>query len=253
MPVRKVALAILLATLIPTVTFPQTHPTDKVTQGIEWFSLANNIKVHRRLSFLVEGQFRFARQFEPMQFQFRTAPEIHVNKNLSVIPFGYVYTWNPVYGKQPAKYVNNEHRFYQQVSYKHRMGRVHLSHRGRIEERHIQVHSIENGDVVNQGYNLDLTRFRYRLMANIPFKGTEIGPGTMFASFYDEVFVEWGKVVVHHWDQNRAFAGVGYQVNKKLTMTGGFLYHMLVKLNGVQQENNLGFQLNATYNFDLTN
>jgi hypothetical protein len=250
--VRKTALAILIAALVPGITFSQSHPTDKVTQGIEWFSLANNVKVHKRLSLLVEGQFRFARQFEPMQFQFRTAAEIHVNKNLSVMPLGYVYTWNPVYGKQPAKYVNNERRFYQQVFYKHRVGRVHLSHRGRVEERHIQVHSLENGEVVNQGYDLYLTRFRYRVMANIPFKGTEILPKTMFASFYDEAFVEWGKVVVHHMDQNRLFAGVGYQVNKKFAMTGGFLYHMLVKLNGVQQENNLGVQINATYNFDLT-
>ena len=112
---RKVALAILLIA-IPIVTFSQTHPTDKVTQGIEWFSLANNIKVHKRLSLLVEGQFRFAGQFEPMQFQFRTGGEIHINKNLSVMPLGYVYTWNPTYGKQPAKYVNNEHRINQQVS-----------------------------------------------------------------------------------------------------------------------------------------
>ena len=249
---RKVALAILLIA-IPIVTFSQTHPTDKVTQGIEWFSLANNIKVHKRLSLLVEGQFRFAGQFEPMQFQFRTGGEIHINKNLSVMPLGYVYTWNPTYGKQPAKYVNNEHRIYQQVSYKHKMGKVHLSHRGRFEERYIQVHTTENGDIINHGYDLLLNRFRYRLMANVPFKGTEIAPKTVFASFYDEVFVEWGKVVVHHVDQNRAFAGLGYQVNKKLTMTGGFLYHMLVKLNGVQQENNLGVQVNATYNFDLTN
>src|ERR1044071_7665272 len=115
MRLRKSAPALLLALLVPALTFSQPHPTDKVTQGIEWFSLANNIKLHKRVSLLVEGQFRFAGQFEPMQFQFRTAPEIHVKKNLSEIPFGYVYTWNPLYGKQPAKYVNNEHRIYQQV------------------------------------------------------------------------------------------------------------------------------------------
>ena len=250
---RKVALTVFLVTLIPVLTFSQSHPTDKVTQGIEWFSLANNVRVHKRLTLLVEGQFRFARQFEPMQFQFRMAPEIHINKNLSVIPLGYVYTWNPIYGKQPAKYVNNERRIYQQVFYKHRIGKVHLSHRGRLEQRHIQVHSMENGDIVDHGYDLYLNRFRYRLMANVPFKGTEIGPKTMFASFYDEVFIEWGNAIVYHKpDQNRLFAGLGYQATRKIGITGGFLYHMLVKLNGVQQENNFGVQLNATYNFDLT-
>ncbi|MEI9920309.1 MAG: DUF2490 domain-containing protein [Bacteroidota bacterium] len=251
---RKAALAILIAATLPSVTFSQSHPTDKVSQAIEWFSLSNNIKVHKRLSFLVEGQFRFAGQFQPMQFQFRTGADIHITKNFSVMPLGYVYTWNPTYGKQPAQYVNNEHRFYQQVFYKHHAGKFHFSHRGRLEERHIQVHTMENGEVINEGYDRYLTRFRYRLMVNVPFKGTEIAPKTTFASFYNETFIEWGKGVVHRApDQNRLFAGVGYQASKKFTMTGGFLYHMLVKLNGVQQENNFGFQVNATYNFDLTN
>jgi hypothetical protein len=251
--VRKVILAVLSALLIPVITFSQSHPTDKVTQGIEWFSLANTIKVHKRVSILAEGQFRFAGQFEPMQFQFRTGADIHVTKKLSVMPFGYVYTWNPMYGKQPAKYVNNEHRIYQQVTYKHQVGKVQLSHRGRLEQRHIQVHSLENGEVISQGYDLFLNRFRYRLMMNVPLKGTEIVPKTMFATFYDEVFMEWGKAIVYHKpDQNRVFAGLGYQASKKFTITGGFLYHMLVKLNGVQQENNFGVQINASYNFDLT-
>jgi hypothetical protein len=251
--VRQVTLAILLTALVPTLTFSQSHPTDKVTQGIEWFSLANNIKVHKRLSVLVEGQFRFADQFQPMQFQFRTGTDIHINKNLSIMPLGYVYTWNPTYGKQPAKYVNNEHRIFQQVFFKHHIGKIFLSHRGRIEERFIQLHSTENGEVINQGYDLHMNRVRYRLMVNVPFKGSEIGPKTMFASFYEEVFVEWGKPIIRHKpDQNRVFAGLGYQANKKFMITGGFLYQMLVKLNAVQQENNLGVQLSAAYNIDLT-
>jgi hypothetical protein len=250
---RNITLAVLLAALIPVLTFAQSHPTDKVEQGIQWFSLANNIKMHKRVSLLVEGQFRFADELQPMQFQFRTGADIHINKNLSIMPLGYVYVWNPIYGKQPAKYVNNEHRIYQQVFYKHHIGKVHLSHRGRLEQRHIEVHTTENGDIINHGYDLYLNRFRYRLLLNIPFKGTEIGPKTLYASFYDEVFIEWGKAIVYHKpDQNRLFAGLGYQVNKKVGVNGGFLYQMLVKLNGVQQENNYGFQLNATYNIDLT-
>jgi hypothetical protein len=253
MPMRKVTLVVLTAILIPVLTFSQPRPTDKVTQGVEWFQYTNNIKVHKRVSLLAEGVFRFAGDFEPMQFQVRTGADFHITKNLSVMPLGYVYTWNPTYGKQPAKFVNNEHRIYQQVSYKHRLGKVQISHRGRVEERRIQVHTVENGDVINQGYDLSLLRVRYRLMASIPFKGTEIGPKTMFANFYGESLMEWGKRVVYHRpDQNRLFAGLGYQTNKKMTITGGLIYQMLVKLNGVQQENNLGIQIQATYNFDLT-
>lgn len=250
-PVRKIILCLLIA-VIPGLTLAQT-PKDKVSQGIEWFSWATNVKVHKKLSILAEGQFRFAGQFEPMQFQFRTAAEIHINKNLSIAPLGYVYTWNPTYGKQPNKFVNNEHRIFQQVQYKHRVGRMYFAHRGRIEQRFIEVHTTQNGEVINQGYDLYLNRFRYRFNVNIPLGKTDIGPKTVFASFYDEVFLDFGKKVVYHKpDQNRLFAGIGYQANNKFTITSGFLYHMLVKLNGVQQENNFGVQVNLAYNIDLT-
>jgi hypothetical protein len=250
--VRKIIPCLLIA-IIPGLTLAQSASREKVSQGIEWFSWATNVKVHKKLSILAEGQFRFAGQFEPMQFQFRTAAEIHINKNFSVVPLGYVYTWNPTYGKQPAKFVNNEHRIFQQAQYKHRLGRVHISHRGRLEQRFIEVHTAQNGEVINQGYDLYLNRLRYRLAMNIPFGKNEIGPKTTFASFYDEVFVEFGKNVIKHKpDQNRLFAGIGYQANSRFTITTGFMYHMLVKLNGVQQENNFGVQANLAYNIDLT-
>jgi hypothetical protein len=250
--VRNLALATLLVLLLPSLTFSQSSPTDKVTQGIEWFSWATNVKVHKKVTLLAEGQFRFAGQFQPMQFQARTAAEFHIAKGFSVAP-GYVYTWNPTYGKQPSKYVNNEHRIFEQVQYKHRAGRVYFSHRGRLEQRFIQTHANQNGEIVDEGYTLYTNRIRYRLTVNIPLGKKEIGPKTMFASVYDEVFMQFGKNIVYHKpDQNRLFAGVGYQANSKFTVTGGFLYHMLVKLNGVQQENNLGMQVNFAYNIDLT-
>ncbi|HEX8060137.1 MAG TPA: DUF2490 domain-containing protein, partial [Cyclobacteriaceae bacterium] len=226
---RPLTLAVLLAILVPVLTFSQPRPTDRVTQGIEWFQLSNNIKVSKRATLLAEGVFRFAGGFDPMQFQVRVGADIHVNENLTVMPLGYVYTWNPVYGKQPAKYVNNEHRLYQQAAYKHRIGRIQLLHRGRFEERYIQVHTMENGEVINHGYDLPLIRVRYRLMMNIPLNGAEIGSKTIYASFYDEIYMEFGKAIVYHKpDQNRVFAGLGYQANDKLTITGGFIYQMLV-------------------------
>jgi hypothetical protein len=247
--VKRSVLPLVFALILPAVTLAQSASKQKVSQAIEWFSWANNVKVHKNLTIMAEGQFRFAGDFEPMQFQFRTAADIQISKNLSIAPLGYVYTWNPTYGKQPNKFVNNEHRIFQQVTYKHKAGRVSFSHRARFEERFVQVHNTQNGEVVNQGYDLYLNRLRYRLMINVPLGKSE----KLFASFYDEVFLDFGKNVVNHDpDQNRLFLGAGYQVTKKLTVTTGFLYHMLTKLNGYQQENNFGIQINAAYNIDLT-
>lgn len=250
---NKVALALTLAALLPHVTFSQSDSKEEVSQAIEWFSLTNNIKVNKRLTLIAEGQFRFAQAFEPMQFQFRTAAEIHLSKSFSVIPLGYVYTANPLYGKQPNKFVNNEHRFWQQVAFKHRSGRFQISHRGRLEQRYMQIHVMNNGELVNEGFENYANRIRYRLMVNVPLNKSEMGPKTVFASVYDEVFASWGpRVTYHKPDQNRLFAGVGYQLNKDFTITSGLLYQMLVKANGTLQENNFGVQIAATYNIDLT-
>jgi hypothetical protein len=178
--------------------------------------------------------------------------DFSVNKHLSVLQ-GYVYSWNPIYGKQPASYVNNEHRIFEQVVYKHQIGRLNISHRGRLEQRFVEVHQNNNGEVIDKGYDLFLNRVRYRLMINIPLNHAKMDPKTIYASFYDEAFLEFGSNVIYHKpDQNRLFTGLGYQVNKQFGIQGGFFYQTLIKLSGVKQENNIGFQVFATYNIDLT-
>lgn len=202
---------------------------------------------------MAEGQFRFAGSLDPMQFQFRTGADVQLVKGLSIMPLGYVYTWNPSYGKQPNQFVNNEHRIFQQVTYKHHVGRLAFNHRARLEERFIQVHVRQNGETVSQGYHYTASRFRYRMTLSVPLNNEAIGPKTWFASAYDEIFFSWGpKVSYRESDQNRIFAGLGYQVDKKFTVMAGGFYQLLIKANGTMQENNVGLLASLTYNLDLT-
>jgi hypothetical protein len=244
------SLCLAIASLI---TYAQPANRDVVTQSAEWFSTTANLKVHPRLTVILDGQFRFVRDFEPLQFQARTGLDVKINDHLSIVPVAYVYTWNYIYGKQPNAFKNNEHRIWQQIFYKHSLGRVKVDHRVRFEERFIQIHHAENDVIIDDGYTNKQFRVRYRFMARIPLNHASIDPKTWFASAYDEVMMSSGKLVTFHEpDQNRIFAGMGYQVNKSLALQGGFIYQMLIKANGAKQENNVGFQLVLGYNFDLT-
>lgn len=226
---------------------------EKAEQSIEWFGLTNNIKVSKRLTVLAEGQFRYAGSFQPMQFQARTGLGIKINDHFSIMPLAYVYSWNPIYGVQPASYANNEHRTFQQFQYKHTVGIINLDYRVRFEQRFIQVHETNNGEVISKGYTLYLNRMRARVAAQVPINRKTIEAKTVFASFYDELFVEFGGATIYtDPDQNRVFVGGGYQVNKVINVQAGFLYQMLIKLSGVKQENNFGFQVVLTHNLDLT-
>ena len=235
-------------------SFAQSAGREKVGQGLQWFAITSNIKMTKRLTLMAEGQFRFADDFDQQQYQARTALDLKLTDHLTIAPLGYVYTWNYRYGKQPAQYENNEHRMFQQIFYKHNLGRLKVDHRLRTEERFIQQHStMSDGTVVDDGYINKQFRVRYRFMAKLPLNSSTVEPGTYYAAVYDEVFFSWGeKVTYHKADQNRIFAGLGYQFDDRLGVSGGLLHQALVKSTGAMQENNIGFLIHFTYNVDLT-
>lgn len=232
-----------------------------VNQFADWFSASSTMKTSNRLSIFVDTQFRFVDGTEAMQHQFRIGGDFKITDKFSFMPLGYVYVWNYLYGKQPATYVNNEHRVYQQFTYKHKWGSFNLLHRLRTEERFLQAHHKDtNGDVIDDGYSKNKQfRIRYRIYGTLPLTKQQdpasmaIAPKSYYLVVYDELFMSWGEYVTYHEiDQNRIFVGLGYQFTKDFTIQSGFLWQLLVKANGAQQENNIGIGTWLTYNFDFT-
>jgi len=231
------------------VAIGQPDGREVVDQSVEWFSITSGIELSKKLSLMVEGQARYARAFEPMQYQTRTALEVKLGERFALVPFGYVYTWNYLYGRQPTAFANHEHRLWQQLVYRHSFGKLRLDHRLRTEQRFIQRRTIDDNNVVYEGYSNRQFRARYRFQMRLPLNHPEIVPGTWFLGVYDEAFISWGKpVTFHEPDQNRIFTGVGYQFDTRFSALPGFYYQMLIKDNGLKQENNLGLQVMLTYN-----
>ncbi len=171
-----------------------------------------------------------------------------------ITPFGIVYTWNYQYGEQPAAFVNDEIRVYQQFGARNNLGRFILNHRFRTEERFIQTHSAgASGEPVDEGFDENFQfRIRYRLIVNYPLSSKELVPKAWFASAGDEIFLSWGDAVTYHKpDQNRVFGGIGYQFTKSASIVGYGFYQMLIKSNGTKQENNVGAFVMLTWNLDL--
>ncbi len=241
--------------LFTTYSFAQPAGRKVVDQSAQWFATTANLKLSNRLTLVLDGQFRYI-EWGPQQFQARTGLEVKINDHWSVIPVAYVYTWNSVYGKlaTPTSHANDEHRIWQQAMYKHDLWRAKLDHRIRVEERFMQRKPADESFSGNKQL-----RLRYRFMARIPLNSEKIEAKTWFASVYDEVFYSCGEalgfgeyVTFHEPDQNRIFVGAGYQAHKNLSITLGPIYQMLIRgSKGSQQENNVGFQLAASYNLNL--
>jgi hypothetical protein len=222
-----------------------------VDQPIEWFAIASTSKLTKHINVYADVHIRYAKGFDPMQNQIRIAPEWVFSKTISFAPIGFVYIQNFLYGDQPAKIVNNEHRLYQQVMVKHSLGKWAFNHRFRVEERFIQNHTKGTGE--DEGFTNQQTRIRYRALVTYAFNKPKVEAGAFFGSFYDEFFVSWGsKVTYNSPDQNRLYLGVGYQFSKNVSLQTGFLYQALLKTNGTLQENNMGVMTQFTYNFDFS-
>lgn len=248
----KLSLCLVLIVLTTSFGVAQNDKRETVTQSIQWLAVTSNLKISQRVSILVDGQFRQAAQMEPMQYQARTGVDIKLNKNFSIVPVGYVYTWNDRYGKQPAAHINNEHRIWEQATYKHTAGKIQLEHRLRVEQRFLEHHSVdEHGHVTYDGYSVLQHRLRYRLQARMPLSRTT-ETKSYYAIVYDEIFASRGEnVSFDHPDQNRIFAGAGYQFHKDFSLQAGGIYQMLIKRNGAQQENNVGVLIQLVYNIDM--
>ena len=180
----------LLCVQILMLQFVIAQPKNReiVNQPLEWFAFSSNLKLSKTITWMLDGQFRYASDFDQQQYQARTALEVKLSDHFTVSPLGYVYTWNYLYGEQPASFENNEHRIWEQIFYEHSISKLKIDHRLRLEQRFIESHTMMNNDIVGEGYSDKQNRLRYRIMIRMPINGPTIEAKSIFLSVYDEAF-----------------------------------------------------------------
>jgi hypothetical protein len=145
---------------------------------------------------------------------------------------GYAFIHTSTYGEFPAKLPFDEHRMWVQFQSKEQIKSLGLSHRYRIEFRHIDPENASRNEV----------RLRYMIRMQIPLIQRE--RHLFYAALLDEVFINMGKKVAYNvFDQNRASMLLGLTLNKHFAIESGYLnqYVMQRSLNAAGQnkiENN---------------
>ncbi len=155
---------------------------------------------------------------------------IHPNVTLT---FGYGYIATSRYGEYPVGVPFPEHRVFQQAQVVHKVGKVNMSHRYRLEQRELgELAVAPNGDRQHTRWRHE-NRFRYMYRVMIPIKGK------FSVALYDEFFLNFGKnVAANVFDQNRAYAALAYQLPKQSRLEVGFMEQTLQQRNGRIFENN---------------
>ena len=118
------------------------------------------------------------------------------------------------YGTYKKDRISQEElRLWAQYTYGHSVDRVKLDHRLRAEQRFFH-HSQTGENTADQ-------RYRYRLTATVPINSVKVEPGTIFGSMSNEVFFAPGAPAFR---RNRVLGAVGYQFNKNVNATTGYLW-----------------------------
>jgi hypothetical protein len=107
----------------------------------------------------------------------------------------------------------SESRIYQEALFPTKLGRFHLNHRFRYEQRFVE----------NQDFR---TRYRYNLFINVPFNKKGLEKGAVYLALYNELFINGQRDIgngnqVEIFDRNRLYTGLGYVISKSLRVQLG--------------------------------
>jgi Protein of unknown function (DUF2490) len=237
---------------INTKTFAQTK------------SQNNNILLHylgknmltKKLSFTLEGSFRFANGFsENQQYFIRPSIDYQITKHM-MGSVGYSHYLTYVYGSPALNKINTpENHYWLQAQFVHQIGGLKITNRLRDENRYVGIaikqldneYKIERYDYRN--------RFRYMLLMNYPLTKDDKKTTKLFGILGDEVFLNVnvagrnaGKTLVN---QNRLIAGLGYNFNTHNQIQLSYIHQNIWNFTDTIEESNPTVRLSYYTNFSF--
>ncbi|TAH29167.1 MAG: DUF2490 domain-containing protein [Cytophagales bacterium] len=222
---KKTLILLLLVVFIHLNTLAQKNDTGN------WFIYFGNQAINKKWNLWNEVQYRnYNFVGDLQQLLLRTGIGYNLTENNNNILLGYAFINSQRYlANNTDKVGTEEHRIYQQFVTRQEFGRIFTQHRYRIEERF---------------FNNDFqVRFRYFLSINIPINNKTMTAKTVYASAYNEIFVNGQKPV---FDRNRLYGAIGYVFNKYIRAEVGFMAQTLENTNRNQFQivifNNLPFR-----------
>ncbi len=189
------------------------------TNGV-WFGIYTKYHFNEKWAYYGEYHLRRKDGLQKMgQIYLRVGATYKVAKYLDLtVGFVNPYYWAPNPEEPNMDKVVPQYRGWQQAVLATPFDHIKVMHQFRLEQR------------FRRDYRHDapfkLThRFRYKITAYLPLNHKDFGPGTLFMALYNEIFIQAGKSVVYnHFEDNRAFIGLGYNLNRSIQLQSGYMY-----------------------------
>jgi len=208
----RLTILALVVLMLPVVSHAQLR------ENSGWAAWFNSYRVSDKVGIHFDGQLRASDDFESLK-NVLIRPGVtwffDDTKNATV-GYALIRTYQKLDGISDADLT--EHRIWQQFIYNQKVSRASLTHRFRLEQRFIGQLS---EDIFSQ-------RLRYFLRAQIPLKNTDSAPFSKgaFVALQNEVFLHLqnkDRLNGYLFDQNRAYAAVGYRFSPSVDLEAGYL------------------------------
>lgn len=207
----------------------------------------NQTRFSNRLGLWTDLHHRMTDDYfgRPLQSLGRIGLSLFVTDNFRITA-GYCLAYNyPPKGFRASKI---EHRPWQQLFFRQNIGKIQTIQILRLEERYNQI--VVNDEASSHFHYTN--RLRYNFLLLLPFSKQGIVPKKLFGVLNNEVFINFGKNVMYNvFDQNRFFAGLGYQISKHSSLHVGYMNIFQQQATGNKFENSDCIRLFFYHSLDL--
>ncbi len=258
----KVLIALLILTALICAVALQAQDVREYNEKHSFFSEFNiSDRISKKFDWQLDFQYRRQSEQHKLQpnantgdlvmnpFQTVFRPFVHFypmadrKLRISLSPLGYWSTFGPAGSNgtvlESGEAANDkllqyyELRSTLQLSTSDKIGRVKTIYRMRLERRMLgqrtPSHSADRSGFDLHLFDVDKTILKYRLRMmyrlEVPLAGATLDDKEFYAAASDEVMVAFGKNVGNagFFDQNRAYAGIGYKFNPNWKVEVGYL------------------------------
>lgn len=226
------------------VSLPGYAQNDRVNDFnyLNWLQTFHTISLNKIWSLHLEYQWRRDNGLKHWQQSLlRIGANYKLQDNVTAhLGYGWIETFP--YGDYPIASAGTfpEHRIYEQLTLRQPLSKWTFTHRFRIEQRWLgKVKAGTDREIEDWTF---LHRFRYFLRTQYSFWNK--GERMLYGVAADELFIGAGKNLgTNIFDQNRIFLQLGYKLNKRISLEGGYFNQTLqqgrrVNNQTIMQRNN---------------
>ena len=221
----------LIVFLLLELRFSEAQNRSTVEEYQIWTGYFNKARFTKRwgswLDFHVRSNEKFTRGIS--QLLIRSAITYHLNEQTR-ISAGFAYS-----SFFQGRNVLHEHRPWMQLQWNQHHHKIQLMQWIRLEQRNRQK---ALNDSVVSGSFAQTYRFRFNMMIQYPLVKKTGEAGALFISMNNELMINAGRQVgMNIFDQNRFFAGLGYQLHKNHLIQAGYMNLFMQQPDGVSFRN----------------